>query len=71
MFPNLRAEMARGKHSAASMAPKMGMNERTLANKIAGKTDFTWKEASKLRAIFFPAFTLEFLLEVDDEKNTA
>jgi hypothetical protein len=70
MFPNIRAEMARNGLTASAMAAQLKLNERTLGNKLAGKTEFTWGEVRRIRAIFFPNCSLEYLFG-QGEQNTA
>lgn len=70
MFPNIRAEMARQGLTTAAMAEKLKLNERTLGNKLSGKTEFTWGEVNRIRSIFFPNCSLEYLFQ-QINKNTA
>ncbi|MBP1992520.1 hypothetical protein [Paenibacillus eucommiae] len=70
MFPNIRAEMARKNLTIAAMAEVLKINERTLGSKLLGKTEFTWTEVSKIRQLFFPSCSVEYLFE-PREQNTA
>lgn len=47
------------------------ISNRTLQNKIAGKTDFTWTEATSLQQQFFPDIDVETLLEAESTDKTA
>ncbi|GED68985.1 hypothetical protein BRE01_26870 [Brevibacillus reuszeri] len=70
MFPNIRAEMARNRLTASAMAEKLELNERTLGNKLSGKTEFTWSEVNRIRSIFFPSCSLDYLFE-QEKQSTA
>lgn len=41
----------------------IGVSEKTLRNKISGKTDFTWGEAKLIRNTFFKEEEYEELFE--------
>lgn len=69
MFPNIRAEMARSNLLISSMAKKLKLNERTLGNKLSGKTEFTWSEVNRIRTLFFPTCSLEYLFEQIHNKS--
>jgi transcriptional regulator with XRE-family HTH domain len=69
MFPNIRAEMARNGLTASAMAEKLNLNERTLGNKLSGKSEFTWGEVNRIRSLFFPTCSLEYLFERVDQKT--
>ncbi len=71
MFHNLRAEMARHGLTVVSMASKLNLNDRTLGNKIAGKSEFTWSEVRRIRAYFFPSCSVEYLFEQDETCATS
>lgn len=63
MFPNIRAEMARKGLTIAVMASGLQINERTLGNKLLGKTDFTWNEVCQIREKYFPSCSFEYLFK--------
>lgn len=44
MYPNLIIEMRRQNISQKSFASTLGMSEKTLSNKMAGRTDWTLGE---------------------------
>ncbi|MGF9906935.1 hypothetical protein [Brevibacillus porteri] len=67
MFPNIRAEMARNRLTASAMAEKLELNERTLGNKLSGKSEFTWSEVNRIRSIFFPSCSLEYLFQKEEQ----
>jgi plasmid maintenance system antidote protein VapI len=70
MFPNIRAEMARKGLKINSMAEVLEINDRTLGNKLAGKTEFTWTEVSQIRKRFFPSCSIEYLFDQDCQNST-
>lgn len=41
----------------------LGVSEKTIRNKLAGKTDFTWSEVKLIRSRFFPKDSFEELFE--------
>lgn len=68
MFPNIRAEMARKGLTITSMASDLHINDRTLGNKLLGRTEFTWTEVSQIRQRFFPSCSFEYLFESEQKK---
>ena len=71
MYPNLDAEMAREKVTTKAVAEALGLDERSVRNKIAGKTKFFYIETVKIKDTFFPEADLEYLFKTDeaDRKN--
>lgn len=65
MYPNLRAEMARNKITASELAEKLGITISTMSMKLNGKSDFSLKEALKIRAILGTDMPTEVLFEID------
>jgi predicted transcriptional regulator len=64
---NINAEMARRRIRKQDVAAALGINMRTLRNKLCGKTDFTFSEVQAVRDTFFPELSLEYLFErIDD-----
>ena len=41
----------------------LGVSEKTVRNKLSGKTDFTWSEVKLIRNRFFPNDDFEKLFE--------
>ena len=54
MFPNLEAEMARGKITQSSIAALLGITPTTLSFKLNGKSPILLKECVKIKNGFFP-----------------
>lgn len=61
MFPNLSAEMARYGITNKDLARVTGKTERTITDKISGRTDFTWPEIVTIRDELFPGISVEYL----------
>lgn len=68
---NLQAEMARYEVSISAIATIIGCTEKTLRNKIAGNTDFTYPEAHLIYKEFFPNLKMEYLFASDTQKNVS
>lgn len=63
MYRNLRAEIVRAGLTIKEIAMRIGISERSLRNKINGKTEFTLSEAIKIRKIVNKNMSLEELFE--------
>ena len=63
MLHNLKAEMARHGITNSDIQRLLGCTERTVTNKITGRTAFFVWEAIRIRAAFFPALSIEYLFE--------
>ena len=42
------------------------ISDRSLSNKLQGRSDFTWSEVSKIRDTFFPDMQKDDLFKVAD-----
>ncbi len=69
MYRTLKAEMVRSDISVKQLAIRIGITERSLRNKINGKTEFLWSETLKIRKIVSPGMPLEDLFK--SETNAA
>lgn len=69
MFPNLEAEMARGKITQSSIALLLGITPTTLSFKLNGKSPIFLKECVKIKNAFFPDKTLDYLFATENEKD--
>lgn len=58
---NLKAEMARRSISILDIAKEIGRTDRSVREKINGRTQFSVPEAATVRDKFFPGFSLEYL----------
>lgn len=63
---NLIAEIAKKKITKKEIAKAIGISQKTLFNKLNGKTDFTMSEMMKIRDTFFPGRSLEELFELKE-----
>lgn len=63
MYRVLRAEMVRAGISVKGLALQIGITERSLRNKINGKTEFFWSEVLKIRNAVAPNMPLEELFQ--------
>lgn len=61
MYNNLRAEMARRDVTISVMAQVAGKSERSMRDKIAGRSGFTMAECFRLRDQLFPGLSMEYL----------
>lgn len=67
MLLNLKTEIARHKLSAAKIAKTLGIDEKTMSEKVTGKSDFKRKEMYLIHSTFFP--DSDFYELFKDEKN--
>jgi DNA-binding XRE family transcriptional regulator len=61
MYINLQSEIARANIKISKLAIRIGVTEKTLRNKMNGKTEFSWPEVIQIRNIVAPQATLEEL----------
>ena len=62
MFPNLEAEMARGKITQSSIALSLGITPTTFSFKLNGKAPISLKECVKIKKHFFPRQDIGLLI---------
>jgi len=58
---NLIAEMARFGVTSADVSAAINCTEKTVQNKIAGRSQFSVREALEIRDTFFPNMKIEYL----------
>lgn len=64
MFRNLLAEMARFNVSNDDLMKTLDFkSEKTLNNKLTGRTEFTRKEMFLIKQKYFPDYDLEYLFQ--------
>ena len=63
MYKNLKAEMARNSVRGKDIAKTLGTREATISSRLTGKTEFSYKEAKRIKDTFFPNVELEYLFE--------
>lgn len=61
MYPNLNAEIARHGIKTKDIVKVLGISEKSVRNKLNGKTQFTIPEALKIRNKLFPKMTVDLL----------
>ena len=69
MYPNLVGEMAKNQITKRALAQEIGICERAMTNRLSGKTPFTWPEVRRIRRVFCPTLTLDYLFSSADEKE--
>ena len=70
-YPNLEAEMVRRAVSREDMAQSINVRDRTIRNKLTGRTPFTWPEVKRIRTQFFPDIPMDVLFASADERPSA
>lgn len=60
-FPNFEGEVVRRNVSKKVIATTLGITERTLRNKLSGKSPLTWPEADRIQKKFFPDKEKDYL----------
>jgi len=68
LYPNLIGEIARRGIKKRVIATTVGIENRTLYNKLAGKTDFSYDEAHKIQSVFFPDMSVDTLFLRKDQQ---
>lgn len=66
MYRCLKGEMVKSGLSIAVLAEKVGVSEKTMRNKLHGRTEFTWSEINKIKGFVAPNMLLEELFKSDD-----
>lgn len=69
MYRVLRGEMVKKGITISKLARQLNVTEKTLRNKINGKTEFLWSEVLEIRKIVSPDVSLEELFKF--ESNAA
>lgn len=63
---NLKAEMVRIGITNYDVSRLLGCSEKTVRNKMSGRSQFTISEAEKIRDHFFESLSLEYLFVDSD-----
>lgn len=63
MYKNLVKILTDRKITMKAYAGLLGVSEKTVQNKIYGRTDFTLEEAMKTCSIVCPEYKLDFVFE--------
>ena len=64
MFRNLLAEMAMRGITVFDISKLLNVTEKTVKNKLNGKTDFYWSEVVAIKKSLFATIDVEYLFEV-------
>lgn len=69
MYPNLEAELSRYHISPEDVLGALGISKKTLNNKRAGRTDWTYKEVLAIRQLFpdNANISIEYLFETEGD----
>lgn len=67
MLNNLRMALHRKGISVKQYAEILGVGEKTVQNKLVGKTDFTYPEFRKTCALLFE-YNADYLFATEEEK---
>lgn len=65
MFCNLKAELARKGLTGIDIAETIDATQKTVSNKMVGKSEFTRSEMFKIKNRFFKDMTLEYLFSLE------
>lgn len=65
MIHNLIAEMAINKITRKELSEATGIKQRTLSDKLSGRTEFTLAEMIAIRDACFPEKTLDYLFATE------
>lgn len=68
MYRELLGEMMKRGITRKQLAKKIGISDKTIRNKISGRTDFNWSEVQAIRDIVAPDFSIEELFKKDVEQ---
>lgn len=66
-YKNLRAEMARSGVTIGELAEFLGVRFATVSDKMNGRSRFFCEEAIRIKRKFFPAYSIEYLFDQDDQ----
>ena len=64
---NLEAEMKRNKISRSDIAKLLGLSYRTIHSRFNGESEWGYAECVKVRDVYFPDKTLDYLFATDEE----
>ncbi len=68
-YPNLVGEIAKRGIKKKSIAESIGVCDKSLSNKLNGKSPFTWPEVVTIKERFFPDMTPERLFATSDQAS--
>lgn len=68
---NLRDALRRKNITLKAYAEFLGVTEKTLQNKINGKTDFSYMEFKRTCDLLLPEYNPAYLFAADDDSKSA
>lgn len=69
MYPNLNAEMSRNDFEQKDIAKALNKGQDAISLKFNGKRPWLLEEAKKIKSIFFPNLTIDYLFETKEEQK--
>lgn len=67
MYKNLLEILNKKKITMKAYAEFLGVSEKTVQNKVYGRTEFTLGEATKTCSFIAPEYKLDFVFEREEE----
>ena len=64
-YPELEGQIAARGIKKVTIARRIGCTDRSLTNKLTGRTHFSWDEVDLMRRVFFPDVQHEVLMRTD------
>lgn len=71
MYRNLLRMLSDRRITMRAYAEFLGVSEKTVQNKVYGRTDFTLGEAIKTCSVICPEYKLDYIFQKADEENEA
>lgn len=71
MYLELLGELIKKGITKKALAERIGITEKTLFNKLNGRSDFTFSEVKRIRDIVSPGQSLDKLFEKTEIKNVS
>lgn len=65
VYPVLVSEIARRGIKKCAIAKRLGISDKSLSNKMVGRTQFSWPEVLAIQKTFFPDLTPDELFASD------
>ena len=65
MFTNLKGELSKKGITNKDLAELLGVDVKTIQNRLSGKCDWTLKEVIQITKFLFPEYRLEWLFATD------
>lgn len=71
VYPTLISEMSKREITKKSVAQCIGVCQKTLQNKLNGKSPFTWAEVKTIQHQFFPDMDPDILFADAEDGRTS